>query len=270
MSLLQKLDQLIAQLNQHQHLSIAISGGIDSMLLCYLAHAYSNANVLAVHAASPAVPKAAFERVKRFASEQNWSLKVIDANEFSDPDYLKNPANRCYFCKSNLYSRVSSVSVGAIASGTNLDDLSDYRPGLQAAKEHKVIHPYVDAQLKKSDIYALAEHFNITDLERLPAQPCLASRVETGLSIVAEDLDFIDRCETQVRTFLPNITDVRTRITHSGVYVELSELPPQQTLIQLSQLIKQICQSNDYLFAGVRLYQKGSAFLTEDKFYEAV
>lgn len=265
-----KLERLVAQLDQYTDISIAVSGGIDSMLLCYIANVYSKVNVLAVHAASPAVPKAAFERVNQFAKQYQWQLKTINAEEFSNPDYLKNPANRCYFCKSNLYSRIAKVAMGYIASGTNIDDLSDYRPGLQAATENKVIHPYVDAQLTKKDIYALAKHLKLPELERLPAQPCLASRVETGIVIDEKDLAFIDKCETKVRQFLPSVTDVRTRITKMGVYIELSEIPNQPNITQLSLLIKLLCEQYQYIFAGIRLYQKGSAFLTEDTFYAAV
>ena len=114
--------------------AIAVSGGVDSMTLSAFAHQILGADdICMVHAISPAVPTAATARVRDHAARLGWSLSEVDAGEFDDPRYIANPVNRCFYCKSNLYRTLRSICDGVIISGTNTDDLSDYRPGLQAA-----------------------------------------------------------------------------------------------------------------------------------------
>ena len=149
---------LVSVLDRHAALAIAVSGGVDSMMLAFVAGRYSQAAVTVVHAVSPAVPAAATRRVEAYAARHNWTLRSIDAGELADPDYRANPSDRCYYCKSNLYSAIRSVVEGTIASGTNVDDLQDFRPGLNAARLHGVIHPFVEAGMRKADIYALARN----------------------------------------------------------------------------------------------------------------
>ena len=102
-----------------------------------------------IHAVSPAVPPAATERVRMRAEREGWRLTVTGAGEFDDPRYRDNPVNRCYFCKTNLYDRIRTLTAGAIASGANLDDLGDYRPGLLAASERAIVHPYIEAGIER-------------------------------------------------------------------------------------------------------------------------
>jgi uncharacterized protein len=256
-----QVKKLVEYFDQFEHFSIAVSGGIDSMLLAYIANRFSKAEVKTVHAYSPAVPEAAFERVKEHAHSHQWDLHVINAREFDDPNYINNPVNRCYFCKSNLYSRISEHSEGVVFSGTNLDDLDDYRPGLEAAKEQQVQHPYVEVGIDKASIYALAKYYGLSQLHVLPAQPCLASRVETGIKINADDLGFINRIEEKTRTILPNLRNVRCRITHQGTFLEIDKLPDNSLVQNLSNDLSGLCEQEGRIFSGIRTYQKGSAFI---------
>lgn len=257
----EKVSTLIDYFNQFERFSIAVSGGIDSMLLAYIATRFSRASVTVIHAFSPAVPEQAFKRVNDHAEKFNWNLKVINAKEFEDPSYINNPVNRCYFCKSNLYGRISDSSDGVIFSGTNLDDLGDFRPGLEAAKENYVKHPYVNVGIDKQLIYKIAEYFGLDQLHSLPAQPCLSSRVETGISINADDLTFINTVEEKTREILPETTDVRCRITHQGTFLELGLMPAKNLIQQLTTNLTDFCSEKGKIFSGIRLYQKGSAFL---------
>ncbi len=176
-----------------------------------------------IHAVSPAVPPAATERVRRRAARDGWRLTVTGAGEFDDPRYRDNPVNRCYFCKTNLYDRIRALTPGAIASGANLDDLGDYRPGLIAASERSVVHPYIEAGMDKAAVRALARQLGLDDVAELPAQPCLASRVETGIAIDAGDLAFIDLVETRLTAAVPAGTVLRCRVTHAGIAIEVGD-----------------------------------------------
>ena len=174
-------------LGGYGRLAVAVSGGVDSLTLAFCAARWVP-DILAIHAVSPAVPAEATERVRRYAETNGWPLKVVSSGEFKDPNYRANPHNRCYFCKSNLYTTMTELFDGPVASGTNTDDLGDYRPGLVAAKENAVVHPFVEAGIGKDDLRAIARLFDLQDIAELPAQPCLSSRVESGIRLEAADL----------------------------------------------------------------------------------
>jgi uncharacterized protein len=244
-------------LSEWPGLAIAVSGGVDSLTLAHAAQVVLGERVAMLHAVSPAVPSSASDRVERHAARGGWRLTLIDAGEFDDPRYRANPVDRCYFCKTNLYARIRRATTATIASGTNLDDLGDYRPGLKAASEHGVVHPYVEAGLRKRDVYALATALGLDDLAELPAQPCLSSRVETGIAIDAADLGFIDALERRLADELPAKTDIRVRVRHGGVAVELGIEPDARVAV----IARKACAASGRLFLGVERYRRGSAFL---------
>ncbi|MEM8665431.1 MAG: adenine nucleotide alpha hydrolase [Pseudomonadota bacterium] len=247
-------------LARHKRLAVAVSGGVDSMLLAHMAHGAVD-EALMVHALSPAVPIEATQRVERHAERQGWRLLLVDAQELGDPRYVQNPANRCYFCKTNLYGRIAAATDATIASGTNCDDLGDFRPGLKAADEHRVVHPFVEAGLGKDAIYALAAARNLTDIAALPAQPCLASRIETGILVSRDALSFIDRAERDLRAKVPAGTNLRCRITAEGVAVEVAPMPDATTQRAIEAATEALCAEAGRPFCGVRPYRRGSAFL---------
>ncbi len=254
---------LVAALDRHDRLAIAVSGGVDSMVLAYVAHRFARTDVSALHAVGPAVPPDATARVQRHASRHGWRLRLIDAGEMADPDYLRNPVDRCFHCKKNLYGRIAGLVDGPIASGTNLDDLSDYRPGLDAARRHGVVHPYVEAGLRKDDVYALARRYGLDDLAQLPAAPCLASRIETGIRVQARALGFIDRIERDLRLRLPLARAVRCRVTAAGVVIESDAWPAADDRAALETWARESCATAGQAFAGLRDYRRGAAFLRE-------
>lgn len=256
------LARLHAALRRHQTLTIAVSGGVDSMTLAFVAHRLDGLDARMAHAVSPAVPPAATERVKAYADREGWRLDILDAGETRDPAYLANPVNRCYFCKTNLYDRLKKLSGDVIASGANLDDLGDYRPGLLAASERSVAHPFVEAGIDKRGVRALAGLHGLDDIEQLPAQPCLASRVETGIAIDADDLYFIDAVEQALRWRFGEKAVVRCRITRQGAVIEAEEKLLSQSGA-IAALGGALCTERGRRFAGVRPYRRGSAFLHE-------
>ena len=144
-------EELAAVLGGLAPAAIAVSGGVDSMTLAVFAHRHLGGEQIEImHAISPAVPPEATARVRRYADAEGWRLVVLDAGEFADRDYIANPTNRCYFCKTNLYDAIAKRSDRRILSGTNTDDLGEYRPGLDAASEHAVLHPYLEAGIDKA------------------------------------------------------------------------------------------------------------------------
>ncbi|MFT4710954.1 MAG: hypothetical protein ACI9D0_001458 [Bacteroidia bacterium] len=223
---LAKLQEILASAGQA---AIAVSGGVDSMTLAIVAHRLAPARTHIFHATSPAVPELATDRVRDFAAREGWDLNVIDAGEFQDPEYRANPADRCYFCKRGLYGGIlKALQAGAehaLMAGTNLDDLGDFRPGLLAAEQKNVRHPFVEAGMTKSQVRAVAAHLGLQELAELAAAPCLASRVETGLAIDGDELRKIDRVEVALRANLKEMglraRAVRCRVLSTGIELAL-------------------------------------------------
>ena len=263
MTLDQRLSGLVAVLDRHAELAIAVSGGVDSLTLARFAGGLDRLEVRVVHATSAAVPPAATDRVRRHAREAGWDLQVVDAGEYDDPDYRRNPLDRCFHCKSKLYARIRGLTDAPIASGTNLDDLGDFRPGLAAAREHGVVHPFVEAGIDKATVREIATHLGLRDIAQLPAQPCLASRVETGIAIDARDLEFIGSVEDAVAGVV-GPGDIRCRITADGVRLELPPALLARTAgaaERLDRLVGEMCAAHGRRYAGRRGYRRGSAFL---------
>lgn len=248
---------LASALTAPADLSLAVSGGVDSMTLAHAAHNL-RASVTMIHAISPAVPAEATARVQDHAARHNWRLRLIDAGEFDDPRYRANPLERCYFCKTNLYGTIARMTDGTIASGTNLDDLSDFRPGLRAAQEHGVIHPFVTARIDKAGVRALARAFGLDGLSELAAQPCLASRVETGLRVEPAALALIDRAEAALRARLGAGAVIRLRLTAQGAILEHGgDCPDAAALAETAAA----CRAAGLVWLGHRPYRRGAAFL---------
>lgn len=259
--------RLTAVLHECAPCVVAVSGGVDSLTLATLAHRTLGHAAHMAHAVSPAVPPAATARVRALAKREGWRLSVLGAGEFEDARYLENPANRCYYCKTDLYASLAAAVSGQIVSGTNLDDLDDYRPGLDAAKEHGVRHPFVEAQITKAGLREIARTLGLGELAELPAAPCLASRIETGLPIVGATLAFVDAVESVLRERLAAET-VRCRLRRVGVVIELDRPAyarldgARRTALQaeVSDLARLHRVEGEIAFAR---YQRGSAFLRE-------
>ncbi len=247
---------------------IACSGGIDSLLLALMAHRRAPGEVTVAHAISPAVPPEATARVREWADREGWVLRIVQSGEFADEEYLSNPVNRCYFCKSNLYSALAAIGaqmggMGTLVSGANLDDLGEYRPGLIAASENGVRHPWIEAECAKADIRALARALALPFAD-LPASPCLASRLYTGTRVTAERLSAIHACETLIRKD-SGIQVIRCRIREGVMLIELQETDRALLTDDLLRRVRDLALAQGAGVTDVHLdeaaYRPGRAFV---------
>ena len=229
-------------------------------------------------ATPPAVPGEATERTRALAAERGIALEVFDAGEFSDARYRANPANRCFFCKTNLYGAIVARLQGTgalVLSGTNTDDLSDYRPGLQAADAHGVRHPFVEARISKATLRGIASRLGLGVLSELPSAPCLSSRIETGLFIEPRTLALVHAAEQAVTARLAAgqagagsaARTVRCRVRRDGLVIELD--PASLRAVQeageeaLARTVAALAAEAGEPVRPVRFasYRTGSAFL---------
>ena len=259
------MEALARIIDELQDVAVAVSGGVDSLTLATMIHRRIAARATMFHAVSPAVPDEATRRVKSLAQQQGWTLNIIDAGEFADLDYRANPVNRCFYCKTSLYGAIAPLTRAQIVSGTNLDDLGEYRPGLEAAKKHSVRHPFVEAGIEKAAVRALAQRLGLGELSELPAAPCLSSRIETGIAIDPAMLKLVHETEKLVAAMLRPKT-VRCRVRANGVVVELDAAAlattDQARRDDLSGRISGLFSSGGFDY-GVSFapYRVGSAFI---------
>jgi len=260
-----KLIQLQSVLRQLKRVTVAVSGGVDSMTLAFIAHKTLADKAIMIHAVSPAVPPADTQRIQDYAQKYGWELKCVQSGEMEDSTYRENPVNRCYFCKKCLYNTLTAFNHGQVISGTNLDDLSDYRPGLIAAKENDIRHPFVEVNIDKQTIRAIASHYGLQDIATLPASPCLASRIETGIFIIPSQLDLINRVETKIRREIV-AENIRCRLQSQKIVIEVDEMilnaSPQKEIDKLKFEIElMVIATGLTLPVHFSAYQRGSAFL---------
>jgi uncharacterized protein len=219
------LDRLESVLSDASPRVIACSGGVDSLVLATVAARQRPDETLVAHAVTPAVPAAASACVHQAASREGWRLELVRSAEFDDERYLSNPVDRCFHCKSHLYAALDlladrTLGDGAVLmSGANIDDLGEYRPGLLAAEERGVRHPFVEAGIDKRTIREIARRLDL-DVAELPASPCLASRLYTGTRVSVARLRAVELGEESLRTAL-SIDVVRCRIRDDDVIVEV-------------------------------------------------
>ena len=274
MSIIEKAEALEQIISDVDNIAVALSGGIDSLVLssiCFAVSQKSAVNCTMFHAVSAAVPEQATARVLECAEQFKWNVRLVDANEFADPNYRENPVDRCFYCKSALYGTIRSATDALIVSGTNKDDLLEFRPGLKAAKNYGVRHPFVEADVTKQMIRELAPLYGIPQYSDLPAAPCLASRVETGISIEPDELKSINAIELFISEKYSCRT-VRCRLRNGKVVIEIDEksLPEVSSNIRQNESIEHEIRS---LLANrfkshpldVTAYRTGSAFLQAAK-----
>src|SRR4051812_42653543 len=227
--LIARRDALLATLQGYGRVAVAFSGGVDSTVVAQAARDALGDDAVAVTAVSDSLADGELAEAEALAERIGIRHRVIRTEEFADPNYVRNNTDRCYFCKSELYGRLSGLlgelGVDAIASGANTDDAGDHRPGMRAASENAVRHPLQECGLGKADVRALAKGWDLPTWDK-PATPCLSSRVAYGEAVTPERVRMIDQAEQWLRQ--RGLRMLRVRY-HKGdlarIEVPLDDLP---------------------------------------------
>ena len=211
--LTEKLQLLETWFKQRKGSLVAFSGGIDSTLVLFLARKFQGRDgAIGVISNSESLKNKDFKLAQEFCSEFDIQLKVIKTNELEDIQYSQNPINRCFFCKDHLFHDLQEMKKEfagfEILSGTNFDDLGDYRPGIDAAQKNLVVSPLVDCRITKEEIREIARHFGLPNWNK-PASPCLSSRIPYNQPVTLEKLKQIEAAEDLLNSY--GFEDVRVR-----------------------------------------------------------
>jgi uncharacterized protein len=220
----EKLGLLEKWFDQHTGSIVAFSGGIDSTLVLYLARKFQGRDgAIGVISNSESLKNKDFLLAQSFCEQFDIQLRVIKTEELADEKYNQNPINRCFFCKDHLFRDLQKLKNEypgyEILSGTNFDDMGDYRPGIDAAQKNQVLSPLVDCKISKEEIREIARYFNLPNWNK-PASPCLSSRIPYNQDVTIKKLQQIEAAEDILNRY--GFEDVRVR--HFGTFGRIEVL----------------------------------------------
>lgn len=254
----EKLIELKKIIFNYKSVIVAFSGGVDSSFLAKVAYDVLGKNAIAVTADSPSLTRSELENCKKLAKQISIKHIIINTDELNDDNYKKNPTNRCYYCKRELYLKLvglaKQMKIMNILNGLNYDDRSDHRPGNQAANEFKIKSPLLEVKLTKQEIRELSKHFFLPTFDK-PAMPCLSSRIQYNTLITVEKLRQVEKAEEYLRSF--GLYDLRVR--HLGNTARIEADINSLKIIQKNEnrIIKKI-KSFGFDNVEINEYKRGS------------
>ncbi|MEH2043752.1 ATP-dependent sacrificial sulfur transferase LarE [Nostoc sp.] len=255
--LTEKFEQLRALFREMEQALIAYSGGVDSTLVAKIAYDVLGDRALAVTAVSPSLLPEELEDAKIQAATIGIPHKIVQTHEMENPNYTSNPVNRCYFCKSELHDTLKPLALQLgypyVVDGVNADDLHDYRPGIQAAKERGARSPLAEVGVTKVEVRQLSQQLGLPWWDK-PAQPCLSSRFPYGEEITVAKLQRVGRGEIYLR----KLGWQNLRVRSEGDTARI-ELPPEQIkeFVLTNDLQKLVSAFQDFGFIYVTLDLEG-------------
>lgn len=242
----EKEQNLRRKMREMRTVLVAFSGGVDSSYVALIATQELGEKALCITGISPSVAQAERDTATRIAADFNFNYTTIETAELEDSNYNSNPTNRCYFCKTELYGKLVPLAkarkIEFILDGSTVDDLGDYRPGREAAKENNVRSPLVEVGLSKDEIRQLSRKQNLPTWDK-PSSPCLSSRIAYGIPVSIERLERVERGEK----FLRDLGFKKFRVRHHGELVRLEIAPeeleralPKETINRLADKFRQL------------------------------
>lgn len=262
MTLPEKFEQLQTLLRQCGRTLVAYSGGVDSALLAKVTHDTLGADMLAVIADTPSLPRREFAEALELGRRFGFEVRVIKTEEMNDAEYVKNPPNRCYFCKTELFEKMAELAKAegwqTVVYGENADDTGDFRPGAQAAIQLHVRAPLKEAGLTKAEIRALSAQFGLPTADK-PSMACLSSRIPYGEPVTIESLSMVEAAENALRD--RGFRDVRVRHQRNTARIEVG-VPEMFRLVE-TKMREEVCGElkrigYTYVTMDLQGYRQGS------------
>jgi pyridinium-3,5-biscarboxylic acid mononucleotide sulfurtransferase len=220
---------------------VAYSGGVDSSYVAYIANAELGSRAVCITGQSASLPAYQREEIDRVVERFGFQHEIIQTEELENPGYRANNADRCFFCKDELYTKLEAVArsrgIDNIVDGSTVDDLGDYRPGRQAAAQHAVRSPLIEVGLSKSEVRELSRNVMLPTWDK-PASPCLSSRIAYGTTVTIERLSKVDRGEEILREF--GFREFRVR--HHDQLVRLEIAPAEMDRVLRKELIDELAR----------------------------
>jgi uncharacterized protein len=258
----EKEGRLFAALREMRRVIVAFSGGTDSAYLAWAANRVLGANALAMTADSASLPESHKRDAEAFVAHFGIAHEYVETHEFDNPDYVRNDPNRCFHCKDELFTRLSEVGrergFQHIVYGVNLDDLGDYRPGQNAARQHQVASPLADAGLTKAEIRELSRTAGLPTWDR-PASACLSSRIPYGTPVTIENVKTVETGEEEIKAL--GFRQFRVRFHGDVVRLEIAPEEMAKALdLTMAQRFTRIFKALGFKYVTLDLegYRQGS------------
>ena len=255
--MMKKLDELVNWFDGKKKVMIALSGGVDSALVAYAAYQKLGDSAIAVTADYKTLSAEELQTAKQICSEIGIAQILLNYNELENPEFTKNDSNRCFHCRLELGDHLIELAkahdIHTIVDGTNLDDLGDYRPGIEALKQNGIKSPLVETNFSKSEIRDVAKYVGLSVFDK-PSNSCLASRIPWGQRVTAERLTRIELGEIIVKQ-LTNIKQVRVRDNNGSAKIEVNK---DMISVFNDGILKQLTEKLSLIgFSTVEIDQEG-------------